>query len=565
MSGGSIRYPANSVAAGGIVEHTPEEHEILAHFESVLAASESFLDFVRLMNPDIKLAPFQLDLIDKLDKLEKGALFSDTGQQIRRLMINMPPRHGKSFLATTLFPVYYMGRKPNREVMSVSYNEELAKTFGRAARDNARDPLVQQVFPSFVLSDESRAVDMWKTLANGVYYGVGMGGTTTGRGANLLIVDDPIKNRNEAESAANRNTNWNFYVSALVNRKQPERDGTLPIEIIILTRWHPDDLAGRLMETNEWKNGEWMHVIYPALKPIKTLGTHRTELPPDHPRYLSPADAQRTTHKARYIPDITYEALWPERFPVEELLKLKALNEREFASLFQQTPYVQGGNLIKATWFQRFDTPLDRYNSLVICADTAFKANSQSDYTVIMTGGLTPEGDIHILEIGRNKWDFPQLKRVLGAYNMRWRGKGLRGIYIEDRASGQSLLQELRSNSGMSVIPWSAKGFGTDKVARANAVTPIIEGGRVFLPKEATWLEAFIEEVQTFPASKHDDQVDAMTMLIDVLSRQAVDNIELLNAPVEPGASLNQLMAKNPSTWRSALAAPAESKGWGEL
>ena len=558
------RHPAKATKFGGVIEQSAEELAILSHFEAVLSASESFLDFVRFMMPDITLADFQLDLIDKLDRLEKGTLFSDSGQQIRRLMINMPPRHGKSFLATTLFPVYYMGKKPQREIMSVSYNADLAKTFGRSVRDNARDPVVHQVFPDFDPSDESRAVDMWKTTSGGVYYGVGMGGTTTGRGANLLIVDDPVKNRNEAESTAARNTNWNFYVSALVNRKQPERDGTPPIEIIILTRWHPDDLAGRLMETNEWKNGEWMHVVYPAIKKVKGEPVMRCDLPPDHPMYRDKEWLRNTSYENRYYSPETEVALWPERFPIAELHKLKALNEREFASLYQQTPYVQGGNLIKSTWFRRYDQPLDRYNAIILCADTAFKANTQSDYSVIMAGGLTPEGDIHILDVARNKWEFPQLKRVLVGHNLKWRGKGLRGIYVEDKASGQSLIQEMRSNSGMSVIPWSAKGYGTDKVARANAVTPLIEGGRVYLPNNAVWLETFIEEVQTFPASKHDDQVDALTMLIDVLSRQAMDNIELLNAPIEPGASLNTLMTKNPNSWKSALQSN-EMKGWGEL
>lgn len=517
---------------GAIVESSPEELELLRHYQQVLAASESFLDFVQLMNPAITLAPFQLDLIDKLDRLEKGQLTNEKGQTVRRLMINMPPRHGKSFLATTLFPIYYMGKKPTREIMSVSYNAELAKTFGRSVRDNLRDPVVQQAFPDIALSDESRAVDMWKTTENGVYYGVGMGGTTTGRGANLLLIDDPVKNRTEAESASSRNATWSYYVSALVNRKQPERDGTPPIEIIILTRWHPDDIAGRLMETDEWKNNEWMHVVYPAL----------------------------TTDKSG-----EQLALWPERFPVEDLLKLKKLNEREFTSLFQQSPYVEGGNLIKSTWFHYFAEREQSYESIILAADTAFKANTRSDYSVIMAAGITRTGDIHILDIYRDRLEYPQLKRALQTQYLRWRGKGLRGIYIEDKASGQSILQELRM-AGLPVLAWGAKGFGNDKVARANSCTPLIEGGRVWLQAGAKWLEDFMTEVVAFPAVKHDDQVDAMTMAIDILSKHAIDNVDILNAPVEASGSLNQQMSKNPSTWKSALTSASEkTKGWGEL
>ena len=173
-------------------------------------------------------------------------------------------------------------RKPNRNVLATSYNQDLAKTFGRQTRDHAREPILSQAFPDFCMSEESKAVDDWRTILGGGYYATGMGGSTTGRAATLLLVDDPTKAREEAESATQRNKTWSYYVSALTTRKQPEPDGTKPIEIIILTRWHPDDLAGRIMETEDWKEGAWTHINFPAIRSVKSnVKKSVAELPED--------------------------------------------------------------------------------------------------------------------------------------------------------------------------------------------------------------------------------------------------------------------------------------------
>ena len=186
--------------------------------------------------------------METLDALEKNEL------GCRKLLITMPPRHAKSFIATVHFPVYYLARKPNRNVLSTSYNQDLSKTFGRQVRDLAREPIVSQAFADFGMSEESRAVDDWRTTMGGTYFATGIGGSTTGRAATLLVLDDPIKAREEADSATQRNKTWSYYVSALTTRKQPEPDGTPPLEIVILTRWHPDDV-GRQAHGKQ-KNGE---------------------------------------------------------------------------------------------------------------------------------------------------------------------------------------------------------------------------------------------------------------------------------------------------------------------
>ena len=523
-------------------------------------AQEIFIDFVKLLNPDLKFADFQIELMEKLDALEKGTLGKN------KLLITMPPRHAKSFLATIHFPVYYLCKNPVRNVLSTSYNQDLAKTFGRQVRDLAREPFVGQAFSDFKMSDESRAVDDWRTSMNGTYYATGIGGSTTGRAATLLILDDPIKAREEADSATQRNKTWSYYVSALTTRKQPEPNGRKPLEIVILTRWHPDDVAGRLMETPDWKYGEWEHINFPAIKEIGGEKKSVTDLPPDDPRHVAPGMLSTVAPGKRYYTEPKEVALWEERFPLEELHKRKKLDPREFASLYQQSPFIKGGNLIKSSWWKQYNPSETEYMSIIIAADTAFKKTEQSDYSVLMVMGIDKQGDIYIIDVIRKKWDFPELKRNCIMTNTKWRGKGLRGVYVEDKASGQSLVQELKNQSGVSVLPYKVT---QDKVARVNSVTPMIEGGRVFLPQSAHWLDDFVEETQAFPNGKNDDQVDALSLGLDVLSKMSGFNQDAMNLPIELSASLNNNFqsGSQPNEWKDKLASKASTRfvGWGEL
>lgn len=491
-------------------------------------ASSSYLHFLQFLYPKRVFAPFQLRLISILDQLERRTLRHPAGHLIRNVLVTFPPRHGKSDYGTVHFPAYFLGRDARRHCMTSSYNGTLAKGFGRKVRDICSTSSFHTLFPDFHISSDSRAQEAWSTESGGQYFGIGLAGTTSGRPANLLVVDDPIKSRVDADSMTTRNRVWDFYTSALDSRLQPEEDGSPPIQLIILTRWHPDDLAGRIMQLDEWSQGHWLHIDFPAL----------TQVPNSDPPQ--------------------YTALWPERFPVAELLRKRARNPREFEALYQQRPYILGGNLIKSEWWRRYTTPHDAYLSVIITADTAFQRTVNSDYTVLMVLGLTREGDIHILNVQRGKWEFPDLKRRLIALNSVWRGKGLRATYIEDRASGQSLIQELRRESGIAVIPHKVVN---DKEARTNSVLPIIEGGRVYLPESAPWLDDFVNECSQFPSSTNDDQVDALTIGLDVLSRTAVspESINLAfdlhqsltaqaSSPSNPftGKSLNDLYGSRP-------------------
>ncbi len=495
---------------------SPSKRDVARYLLRLRDASDSFLGFVRLIYPDWKLADFQLELIDALDKLERGTLGVDN------LLITMPPRHAKSTFGTVLFPSYFMAKNPQRFTMSCSYNSQLATDFGRQIRSVVEDKSIPQAFPDFHLSQDSRAADVWRTEENGAYFAVGIGGTTSGRPANLLLVDDPIKAREDAESMTQRNKTWNYYTSALATRLQPESNGTKAKQIIILTRWHPDDLAGRLIKTEDWAEGRWKHINFPAIKQIKTQNkTRRNHLPTDHPKYMPTKDMNTVSPAKRTITETADAALWPERFPLDDLKRRERLNPREFASLYQQQPYIEGGNLIKTEWWQKYPTDLspENFATLIIAVDTAFKKTETADFSVAVVAGMDRNGDIYIVDIMRGKYDFPELKHRLIRLNTRWRGRGLRAMYVEDKASGQSLIQELKRESGMAVIPYKVVH---DKVARVNAILPIIEGGRVYLPEAAGWLDTFVEECVTFPNGNHDDQVDAATMCIDILSRTSI-------------------------------------------
>jgi predicted phage terminase large subunit-like protein len=675
--------------------------DALKYLIRLRAAEESFLGFVQLHHPNFALAPFQLKLIDALDKLEKGTLTNAKGDIVRSLMINMPPRHGKlladstpvlttkglkphgelqvgdelfhpdghttkvvavgepslawvnvifsngarikchpnhewtmkeantrgparvletqylmqlspavrrlyymnspklpekeylplfvkeevfppigriyverleygspeigrciqvdapdgqylagralipthnSFLASWLFPVYYLARNPRRAVLATSYNDTLANDFGRKTRSYAEEPCTSQAFTHFQVDPSTRATDFWMTTMGGQYAGVGMGGTTTGRPANMLLIDDPVRNRQDAESPTRRNTTWDFYSGSLMNRKEPltlDVGQEEPIEIVILTRWHPDDLAGRLQDTEDWKEGRWHHIELPAIRPGKASSLLRSSLPKDDPEYMSAKDLNLIPIAERRVIRNAEEALWPERFNLETLKRMQRTNEREFAALYMQKPYIRGGNRIKANWWRYYEeTPLYQdFQTIVIGMDTAFKTQSMNDYSVMLVAGLHNNGDIYVLDVIRGKWDYPSLKRVVTSVNVKYRGKGLRAFYIEDKASGQSLIQELRGTTGISIVPVKAVH---DKISRADNVSSLIEGGIVLLPKEAPWLDAFLDEMASFPSGTNDDQVDAFVIAMDQLSRTSIGNQAMLNAPLELSNSLYQ-------------------------
>lgn len=547
---------------------------------------------------DLEWESFHREMQDVLDRLEKDALVSAGGNPVRNVLLTMPPRHAKSFNATVNFPAYCIMRKPLRELMVSSYNNDLATTFGRGTREIVMDQKARKAFKDFGLSKETRAVDFWKTTAGGAYYSVGLNGTTTGRGANGLFVDDPYKSREEADSTIQRRKVWNFYTSGLLSRRQPDRDGQPPFQIVTQTRWHPDDMAGRIMESPEFKRGEWLHLNFQALtKKERGVYVRRNDLPKDHPGYVPNVTVEklktgkrgagrgildRNVNGSANVAEVEV-ALWPKRFPVPWLHQQKAtLGDREFEALYQQNPYILGGNIVKEGWFKKYKE-LPEFHALAIGVDTAFKKGQTNDYSVFTIAGITEMGDIYILSVVREKLEFPDLKRKAIALNVVYRGRGLRGFWVEDNASGQSLIQELRTTAGIAVIPW--KPGANDKVVRAQGITPLIEAGRVFIPEEAEWLDDWLSELSSFPSSKHDDQMDSLVIVLDVLSRMVVTGMKEFSAPIGDLVTQNGLrdllfggqeLRSDPNGWQGsggfaksiaggsdAFGGSGQWKGWG--
>ena len=566
-------------------------------------AGESFGAFCRLHHPTWTVPMFHHKLIEALDRLEKGQLLSDFNAEwaviennhnnratpelqqtytrplnthtVHNVMINMPPRHSKSSYATQLFPSYYLARNPTRFSMTASYNSQLATDFGRQQRLYLQHEETEMVFPDFALAKDSRAQDVFRTTEGGAAFNIGMGATTSGRPATLLSIDDPIKSRKEADSATQRQKAWDYYTSALTTRLQPETNGESPIQIVCYTRWHPDDLGSRIMQTEDWAEGRWLHIVFPAI--IQTESPHSrpvSELPRSDSRYIPQTKIPEVDEHLRTYKPIIESALWPVRFPIDELKRKQRMNPRDFAALYLQNPRIEGGNLIKQSWWRLYNPdhikPED-FSQIIITLDTAFKKTQSADPTVAMTLGITRNGDIHIIDIIKGRWDFPELKQQAISLNNKWRGRGLRALYIEDKASGQSLIQELRRESGMSVI---AHKVVHDKVSRVHAITPLIESGRVYLPKGAPWFDDFIEETLAFPSGTHDDQVDAMSMGLDILSRTTINPDQAFGMLSGQG-SLNSNSAYTQSSGFESNPRPANSNrrespnstswyGWGE-
>jgi len=549
-------------------------------------AAESFGAFCRLHHPEWKVPMFHHKLIESLDRLEKGTLLSDFNDEwdiieynhkhpktpkqyarprdahpVHNIMVNMPPRHSKSTYATQLFPSYYLARNPTRYSMTASYNTQLATDFGRAQRGYLQDEETGLAFPDFSLSKDSRAQDVFRTTEGGGAFNLGQGATTSGRPATCLMIDDPIKSRVEADSATQRQKVWDYYTSALTTRLQPEVNGQPAIQIICYTRWHPDDLGSRIMQSEDWAEGRWLHIVFPAIIEQEAEESRPvSELPSTDSRYIAHGKLQKVDEGLRTYKPIVQTALWPQRFPLDELLRKQRMNPRDFAALYMQQPRIEGGNLIKQSWWKHFDTsnfnPEHDLSQIIVVMDTAFKKHEMADPSVIMTMGLTHNGDIYIMDRIKGRWDFPELKSRSIHVNNKWRGRGLRSLYIEDKASGQSLIQELRRESGISVI---AHKVTNDKVSRVHAVTPLIESGRVYLPRTAPWYDDFIEETLQFPSGTHDDQVDCMSMGLDILSRTAVTPEEAFGTLTSKG-SLNSRRS-----WTSSSSSSSSSWfGWGE-
>jgi predicted phage terminase large subunit-like protein len=434
---------------------------------SVLALARADLACYSIVQwPPFELAAHHRIVVEKLEAVERG--------EIRRLMIFLPPRHGKSLLATQMFPAWYLGRHPDRFVISASYGQELADDFGRNVRNLINSPIHRTLFPTCRLADDAASMRRFNTLAGGSYYAVGRGGPITGRGAHLLILDDLLKDREEAQSETVRRNLHAWYAHVAYTRLQP--GGAI---VLIATRWHEDDLAGRLL--NEHANENWVVVSLPAI-----------------------AEVDESFRRSG-------EALWPERFPLADLQRIRqSVGSAAWASLYQQRPAAAEGAIFKRDWIRTYRDPPNSFQKIIQSWDTAFKTGAENDYSVLTTWGVTENG-YFLLSFWRERAEFPELKRQVSSQAEQWKPHA---ILIEDKASGQSLLQELRLATRFPLLPIKVDG---DKRARAEAVTPLFEAGRIFVPESAPWLDTYLDELAVFPAGTHDDAVDSTTQALNYL------------------------------------------------
>jgi len=441
-------------------------------------ARQDLACYAMALSPNFELAAHHRLIVDELEAVERG--------EIRRLMIFMPPRHGKSLLASQIFPAYYLGRHPDRQIICASYGQELADDFGRKVRNIVSDPIHRAIFPEFRLADDSASMRRFGTTAGGSYFAVGRDGAITGRGADIFLIDDPLKNFEEARSELIREGLHQWYSTVARTRLQP--GGGI---VLISTRWHEDDLAGRVLR--EASGEDWHVLSLPAI-----------------------AEVDESFRRAG-------EALWPEKFPLEVLEQIRReVGGAIFTSLYQQHPAAAEGTVFNRGWW-RFYRELPACKRVVQSWDTAFKTGSENDYSVCTTWGVLGNG-YYLLSFWRGRVDFPELKRLVGSLGKEWKPNA---ILVEDKASGQSLIQELQYQSALPIISISVD---RDKMARAQAITPLIEAGKVFLPESAPWLDAYVDELAAFPTGVHDDAVDSTTQALNYLRHQTEHTVMICNA-----------------------------------
>lgn len=432
-------------------------------------ARAGLLPFVRQTFPAYQTADFHRTIVAHLEAIECG--------DIDRLIITMPPRHGKSELASIHFPAWYLGRNPGKRVIATSYGAGLAYRFSRRARNLIAAPAWP--FPDVALSDDLATVQSWDIAGHrGGYLAAGVGGPITGSGADLLIVDDPIKSADEADSETYREATWQWWQDTAYPRMQAGASA-----VVIGTRWHDDDLIGRLLAAAETGGDVWTVLHLPA---VNAWG----------------------------------EALWPDVFDLEKLERIKAnMSSRMWQAQFQGDPQPAEGGMFKPHWWSRYSSvpPLRRVELFI---DSAFKEGVQNDYSVIATWGDTGDGDYYVLDVWRDRVAFPELLRAAHDQWAKQRATwSARSVVIEDKASGQSAIQVLQRTyhtatgalPALPVVAWSVTG-AQSKVARAEGVTGFVESGRVHLPEFAPWVADFVDEHARFPIGVHDDQVDTTSM-----------------------------------------------------
>ena len=415
--------------------------------------------------------------------------------KINRLIINVPPRSLKSHAAAVAFPAYVLGHNPSAQIICASYGQDLASKHSMDCRTLMTSAWYRGLFPTR-LSPQKQSLQEFLTTHGGSRLSTSVGGVLTGRGADLIIIDDPLK-PDEALSETQRNAVNDWYDHTLYSRQNSKQDCVI-IFIIIMQRLHEDDLVGHVLEQEYWE-----HIRLPAIAEAEE--THFIETPL----------CSRAIH--RHIG----EPLHPEREPLAVLEHLRhTIGEYNFAGQYQQSPAPQGGGIIKRQWFKTY-TPQgcpEAFDYILQSWDTANKVTELSDYSVCTTWGKKGK-DLYLLHVYRKKIDYPTLKRAVAEQAQLWSASV---IVIEDKASGTQLIQEL-AYEGVYNIQRYQPGPNQDKPMRMYLCCNLIENGFVYLPEQADWLTDYLNELTVFPNGKYDDQVDSTSQALDWTKRSYLE------------------------------------------
>lgn len=434
----------------------------LATYES---AQTTFLDFVKFVWPNFIAGKHHRDIAEKFEAIARG--------ELKRVIINLPPRHTKSEFASYLFPAWMIGKNPTLKIMQATHTADLSVRFGRKVKNLMESEDYKKIFKTKLRSD-SKAAYRWETDDGGEYYAAGVGGSIAGRGADLFIVDDPHSEQDAMSPTALENA-WEWYSSGPRQRLQP--GGTI---ILVMTRWGENDLTARLLRQSgmDPKADQWEVIEFPAI------------LPSGNP-------------------------LWPEYWKIEELERVKAsIPLSQWNAQYMQTPTSDSAAIIKREWWRPWKKEsIPPLQYVMQSYDTAFLKTRTADFSSIQTWGVfyPVEGgqpNVILLDAKKGRWEFPELKRIAHEEYKYWDPET---VLIEAKAAGHPLSQELRA-TGIPVVNFSPSR-GNDKHVRMNSVAPLFEAGLVWYP-ETSWAEEVIEEMAAFPFGEHDDHCDAATQAL---------------------------------------------------
>ena len=438
------------------------------------AAKDSFIAFVKKVWPGFIEGYHHKIMAEAFERVAKG--------ELKRLIINMAPRHTKSEFASHLFPAWFLGHHPSKYVIQASNTADLAVDFGRKVRDTIGDDNFHDIFPDVAVHPDAAAAGKWKTTAKGEYFALGTGGTMTGRGGDLIIIDDPHSEQ-EAKQAETRpeiyDSVFEWYTSGPRQRVQPGA-----AIVIVMTRWSKRDLTGQVLKAAATKETgeEWEVIELPAILP-------------------------------------SGKPIWPEYWPEKEILAIKEeLPIPKWMAQYQQQPTAEEGALVKREWWQRWEGSEPPSCEFIIQSwDTAFEKTQRSDYSACTTWGvfykehpdtgrMTP--NVILLDAFRKRMEFPELKKVAMEMYKDWQPEA---FIVEKRASGGPLIYELRE-MGIPVSEFTPSR-GNDKISRVNAVSDLFASGVVWASNHK-WADEVIEEFAEFPAGEHDDYVDSSTQAL---------------------------------------------------